>query len=57
MANFPQWEYDLLKGIGAPASQNNLAALNFWAQSEGSVTNNPLATSGKGAGASAGPPS
>lgn len=47
----PQWEYDLLKALGAPASQNNLTALNLWAQSEGSVTNNPLATSGKGAGA------
>lgn len=51
MATFPQWEYDLLKALGAPASQNNLTALNLWAQSEGSVTNNPLATSGKGAGA------
>jgi hypothetical protein len=30
---------------------NSLAALNYWAQSEGSVTNNPLATSGQGAGA------
>ena len=53
MATFPQWEYDLLKALGAPASQPNLTALNLWAQSEGSVTNNPLATSGKGAGASA----
>lgn len=51
MATFPQWEYDLLKALGAPPSQNNLTALNLWAQSEGSVTNNPLATSGKGAGA------
>jgi hypothetical protein len=51
VATFPQWEYDLLKALGAPASQNNLTALNLWAQSEGSVTNNPLATSGKGAGA------
>lgn len=51
MATFPQWEYDLLKALGAPASQANLTALNLWAQSEGSVTNNPLATSGKGAGA------
>lgn len=47
----PQWEYDLLKAWGAPASKNNLTALNLWAQSEGSVTNNPLATSGKGVGA------
>lgn len=52
MATFPQWEYDLLKALGAPSSPNNLAALNLWAQSEGSVTNNPLATSGQGAGAS-----
>jgi hypothetical protein len=51
VATFPQWEYDLLKALGAPASQNNLTALNLWAQSEGSVTNNPIATSGKGAGA------
>jgi hypothetical protein len=51
VATFPQWEYDLLKALGAPASQNNLTALNLWAQSEGSVTNNPLATSGKGVGA------
>lgn len=51
MATFPQWEYDLLKSLGAPASQNNLTALNLWAQSEGSVTNNALATSGRGAGA------
>jgi hypothetical protein len=51
VANFPQWEYDLLKALGAPASKNNLTALNLWAQSEGSVTNNPLATSGQGAGA------
>jgi len=47
----PQWEYDLLKALGAPASKNNLLALNLWAQSEGSVTNNPLATSGQGPGA------
>jgi hypothetical protein len=47
----PQWEYDLLKALGAPASKNNLTALNLWAQSEGSVTNNPLATSGQGVGA------
>jgi hypothetical protein len=51
MATFPQWEYDLLKALGAPPSQNNLTALNLWAQSEGSVTNNPLATSGRGKGA------
>ena len=50
-STFPQWEYDLLQSFGAPASKNNLTALNLWAQSEGSVTNNPLATSGKGVGA------
>jgi len=50
MATFPAWECDLLKALGAPCSQNNLTALNLWAQSEGSVTNNPLATSGYGAG-------
>lgn len=50
-ATFPAWEYGLLSALGAPASTANLQALNFWAQSEGSVTNNPLATSGKGAGA------
>jgi len=52
VATFPQWEYGLLSALGAPASQNNLTALNLWAQSEGSVTNNALATSGRGAGAS-----
>jgi len=51
VATFPQWETDLLKALGAPPSQANLTALNLWAQSEGSVTNNPLATSGRGAGA------
>jgi hypothetical protein len=52
VATFPQWEYGLLSALGAPASTNNLTALNLWAQSEGSVTNNALATSGRGAGAS-----
>lgn len=62
MAKYPQWEYDLLRYLGTPApltnegmdSQfpNSLLALNLWAQSEGNVTNNPLATSGRGAGAS-----
>ncbi len=61
MAKYPQWEYDLLQSLGAPAPltpagmdaqfPNALEALNLWAQSEGSVTNNPLATSGKGPGA------
>lgn len=51
MANYPAWECDLLKALGAPCSANNLLALNLWAQSEGSVTNNALATSGQGAGA------
>lgn len=61
MAKYPQWEYDLLRYLGAPAPltndgldqqfPNSLLALNLWAQSEGSVTNNALATSGKGAGA------
>jgi hypothetical protein len=50
-SGFPAWECDLLTALGAPCSQNNLLALNYWAQSEGSVTNNPLATSGKGKGA------
>jgi len=51
-SQFPQWEMDLLACLGAPQSVDNLTALNLWAQSEGSVTNNALATSGKGAGAS-----
>jgi hypothetical protein len=51
VASFPQWEYDLLSALGAPTSQNNLTALNLWALSEGNVTNNPLATSGRGVGA------
>ena len=61
MAKYPQWEYDLLRYLGTPAPltnegmdaqfPNSLLALNLWAQSEGSVTNNPLATSGQGKGA------
>lgn len=61
MAKYPQWEYDLLRYLGTPAPltnegmdtqfPNSLLALNLWAQSEGSVTNNALATSGKGVGA------
>lgn len=61
MAKYPQWEYDLLRYLGTPAPltndgmdaqfPNSLLALNLWAQSEGSVTNNALATSGKGKGA------
>jgi hypothetical protein len=41
----------LLAALGAPKSASNLQALNYWAQSEGNVINNPLATSGQGAGA------
>jgi hypothetical protein len=49
---YPQWEYDLLAGLGAPASTTNLDALNYWGQSEGTASsNNPLAVSGKAAGA------
>jgi hypothetical protein len=48
---FPAWESLLLADLGAPNSVNNLTALNLWAQSEGSVTNNGLAASGQGAGA------
>ena len=61
MAKYPEWEYALLRYLGAPEVltdagmekqyPNALLALNLWAQSEGSVTNNPLATSGMGAGA------
>lgn len=49
---FPSWESQLLQCLGAPNSVNNLTALNLWAQSEGNVVNNALATSGKGTGAS-----
>lgn len=49
---FPDWESQLLQCLGAPGSVNNLTALNLWAQSEGNVVNNALATSGKGTGAS-----
>ncbi|HXA33025.1 MAG TPA: hypothetical protein VNV87_12255 [Acidimicrobiales bacterium] len=61
MAKYPEWEYELLRYLGTPAPltndgmdaqyPNSLLALNLWAQSEGSVTNNALATSGRGAGA------
>ncbi len=61
MAKYPPWEYALLRALGTPEVltdagmdqqfPNSLLALNLWAQSEGSVTNNPLATSGRGAGA------
>lgn len=32
---YPQWEYDLLKAIGAPANQAQLQALSNWSRSEG----------------------
>lgn len=49
---YPQWEYDLLAGIGAPANKGNLDALNYWGQSENTADqNNPLAVSTKYPGA------
>lgn len=43
---YPQWEYDLLTALGAPPSTENLDALNYWEQSEGTAyANNPLAIS------------
>jgi hypothetical protein len=39
------WIVDVLHGIGAPVTPNNVSALNKWANSEGTAaTNNPLAT-------------
>jgi hypothetical protein len=50
--SYPAWEYDFLNGLGAPLTDNNLKGLNWWAQSEGTASeNNPLAISGKHAGA------
>ena len=43
--SYPQWEYYLLKSIGAPQGPAQLDALNLWARSEGmpATTNNWLA--------------
>jgi len=43
--NYPNWEYILLKSIGAPQGSAQLDALNLWARSEGmpGSTNNWLA--------------
>lgn len=52
MASYPDWEYQFLQQLGAPASVENLNALNYWAQSEGTTgSNNPLAISGVHPGA------
>jgi len=59
-AAYPQWEYDLLDGLGVKASSPTyglkLRALNLWSQAEGMQTygsnfgNNPLAIGGGGPG-------
>jgi hypothetical protein len=42
---FPTWEYDLLRALGAPQDLPQLQALNYWAAAEGmpATTNNFLA--------------
>jgi len=47
---FPTWEYDLLKALGAPINDPQLYALNYWARAEGmpSTTNNFLAITDPG---------
>lgn len=49
---YPQWETDLLTGIGAPLSDANYQALALWGASEGTASsNNPLAVSTRFPGA------
>ena len=36
---YPSWEYAFLTAIRAPSNTKNLAALNLWAQSEGTPSN------------------
>lgn len=47
---FPTWEYDLLKALGAPQDLPQLQALNYWAAAEGmpATTNNFLAITDPG---------
>ena len=46
------WEADLLAGIGAPASDDNVLVCDLWAASEGTLAhNNPFAVSGHFRGA------
>lgn len=49
------WEMDVLQALSAPASDNNVKALQLWAQSEGTPPewNNPLATTMDGHGGNA----
>lgn len=50
----PGWQQAILKGVGAPATPENLKFLNAWAQAEGgNASNNPFNTTQGAAGATA----
>lgn len=54
MARFSGWRFKLLERIGAPATRENLRALDAWQRAEGgSASFNPLNTTQRAAGASA----
>jgi len=41
----PGWQHQILRGVGAPITPQNLSALNAWAHTEsGTATNNPFNT-------------
>lgn len=51
--NVPGWQQAILRGIGAPATPENIRYLNAWAQAEGgSASNNPFNTTQPAGGAS-----
>lgn len=49
--SLPHWQELILRGVGAPATPENIKFMNAWAQAEGgSAENNPFNTTQGGAG-------
>jgi cell wall-associated NlpC family hydrolase len=51
--SIPNWQVQILHGLGAPVTQDNLTFLNAWTKAEGgSASNNPFNTTQQAPGAS-----
>ena len=51
--SIPNWQVQILHGLGAPVTQANLTFLNAWTKAEGgSASNNPFNTTQQAPGAS-----